>query len=109
MSCTNLVNSSRFLPKAFGWFNFNSWVFLSGVLGINFHGGCHVWFLHFRFRGFGRSVDLSDRGLLCPRIAANKFFAGSDKTVAVWKLSSSVLVPGVRSIGSSESDAGSDC
>jgi hypothetical protein len=43
---------------------------------------------------FGRSVDPSDRGLLCPRIAANRFSAGSDRTAAEWKLSSSVLVSG---------------
>jgi hypothetical protein len=58
---------------------------------------------------FGRSVDPSDKGLLCLRIAANRFSAGSDRTAAEWKLSSSVLVSGVRSIGSSESDAGSHC
>jgi hypothetical protein len=57
---------------------------------------------------FSRSVDPSDRGLLCPRIAANKFSAGSDKTAAVWKLSSSVLLPRVRLIGSSGSDSVSD-
>jgi hypothetical protein len=57
---------------------------------------------------FSRSVDCSDRGLLCPRMAANKFSTGSDKTAAMWKLSSSVLIPGVRSIGSSGSDAVSD-
>jgi hypothetical protein len=60
------------------------------------------------FGVFGRSVDLYDRGLLCLRIAANKFSAGSDKTAAVWKLLSSVSVPGVRSINSSGSDAVSD-
>jgi hypothetical protein len=57
---------------------------------------------------FGRSVDPSDRGLLCPRIAAKRFSAGSDKTTAEWKLSSSVLVSGVCSIGSSGSGAVSD-
>jgi hypothetical protein len=54
---------------------------------------------------FGRLVDPSDKGLLCPRIAANRFSASSDKTAAVWKLSSSVLILGVRLIGSSGSDA----
>jgi hypothetical protein len=58
---------------------------------------------------FGHLVDSSDKRLLCPRIAANMFSAGSDRTAAEWKLLSSVLVSGVRSIGSSESDAVSDC
>jgi hypothetical protein len=42
-----------------------------------------------------------------PRIAVNRFSAGSDKMGAVWKLS--VLFSGVRLISSSGSDAGSDC
>jgi hypothetical protein len=56
-------------------------------------------------RVFGCSMDCSDRELLCSRIAANKFSAGSDKTAAVWKLSLSILVLGVHSISSPGSDA----
>jgi hypothetical protein len=55
---------------------------------------------------FGCSVDPSDKELLCLRIAVKRFSAGSDKTTAEWKLSSSVSE--VCSIGSFGSGAVSD-
>jgi hypothetical protein len=103
----NSVNSSHFPPKAFGWFNFNSSCFFVFSLSTSIVDDMFGFFIS-GFGVFSCSVDPSDMGLLCPRIAANKFSAVSDKTAAVWKLSSSVLVPGVCSISSSGSDAVSD-
>jgi hypothetical protein len=57
---------------------------------------------------FGRSVDPSDKELLCLRIVVKRFSAGSDRTTAEWKLSLSVSVSGARLIGSSGSGAVSD-